>query len=167
MENGRGKEREKRGTIDLLITFNKSSFHVTLSYCFFYFLNKPLNVSKQFVLLYSSQVNSVSVTRVHTAVCGRTPSCPALPMMTLVKARSSPLFSWYTMLTKARFAAGFPTGAPWMRSFSVFTRKLLVFSASTKLMASMRFDLPERGEEKNAQKTENAFCHFFFQRRSL
>lgn len=65
-------------------------------------------------------------------------------MMILVKVRSSPLSSWYTMLTKALLAAGFPTGAPWIRSFRVFTRRLLVFSASTKLMASMRLDLPGR-----------------------
>lgn len=65
-------------------------------------------------------------------------------MMILVKVRSSPLSSWYTMLTNALLAAGFPTGAPWIRSFRVFTRRLLVFSASTKLMASMRLDLPGR-----------------------
>lgn len=64
-------------------------------------------------------------------------------MMTLVKERSSPLSSWYTMLTKALLAAGFPTGAPWIRSFRVFTRRLLVFSANTKLMASIRLDFPK------------------------
>lgn len=63
-------------------------------------------------------------------------------MMTLVKERSSPLSSWYTILTKALLAAGFPTGAPWIRSFKVFTRRLLVFSANTKLMASIRLDFP-------------------------
>lgn len=65
-----------------------------------------------------------------------------IPMMTLVKASSSPLSCWYTILTKALLAAGFPTGAPWIKSFRVFTRRLLVLSANTKLMASIRLDFP-------------------------
>lgn len=64
-------------------------------------------------------------------------------MITLVNVRSLSLSSQYTILTQARLAAGFPTGAPWIRSFSVLTRRLLVFSARTKLMASIRLDFPK------------------------
>lgn len=66
-----------------------------------------------------------------------------VPMMILENESSCPLSCWYTMVTNARLAAGLPTGAPWIKSFNVFTRKLLVFSARTKLIASMRLDLPD------------------------
>lgn len=76
-----------------------------------------------------------------------------IPMMTLVKASSSPLSCWYTILTKALLAAGFPTGAPWIKSFRVFTRRLLVLSANTKLMASIRLDFPRTEWPKDAHQS--------------
>ena len=39
-------------------------------------------------------------------------------------------------------ATGFPIDAPWISSLKRFTRKLLVFSPMTKLIASMKLDLP-------------------------
>lgn len=76
------------------------------------------------------------------ALLAQQPCKVHVPMMMRLKVRSSPLSSRYTMLTKALLAAGFPTGAPWIRSFRVFTLRLLVFSASTKLIASIRLDFP-------------------------
>lgn len=55
----------------------------------------------------------------------------------------SPLSSMYVAVTRARLAIGLPIGAPWIRSDSFLTRRLLVFSPRTKLIASMRFDLPD------------------------
>lgn len=54
-----------------------------------------------------------------------------------------PSSSWNLAVTKHRLDTGRPIAAPWISSLSRFTRRLLVFSPITKLMASMKFDFPK------------------------
>lgn len=65
------------------------------------------------------------------------------PWTERMKDFSLPSSSSNTAVTDALRDTGLPIDAPWISSLNLLTRKLLVFSPITKLIASMKFDLPD------------------------
>jgi len=77
-----------------------------------------------------------------------------VPRITLENVFSSPSSSQYTIFTLAVEETGFPTCAPWISSRTLLTRKLDIFSHSTKLTASIMLDFPRNKQTSQCSDME-------------